>query len=452
MCKHALEKLRATVDQRTVWHFRMTQPSPAPVQELGHGDHNAHLLAAWKRESPYPYYWTRSALTETPYRVEDFVRDVWEKLTAVLAKHPKLQGHRWDYSRPAQYYLAFETVERAVRGTLHRQAPLQDTVQALRHDLLCRVNAGCLLTSSPLSKLWGQGQQVFSDDREHEFWVDRQIGTSRHDQNLFLATAGGNLQREDDVKELEALLKEAVPYLCSLETGAGKVIVLERELRKSLWELVSGKKSFTDEMREKAVSVVMDAWATSDGASLQLVSAVEQEIEREAFLANRTAHWAETDKKGIGEVMKTKYKTHPFGTREERLATLLELEWKDTAGVERARINFVEGKARDTIQHALGSILTLDSLTADQRVLLKRRLVALELQILMACGVYADKQKPMDEREAAAHDLQYLQGVLKKVGQLMPLPWDEFPHFAYASLALYCQGQDATPRGLQGML
>jgi hypothetical protein len=430
----------------------MNQPAPTPVTELNHGDHNAHLLAAWKRESPYPYYWTRSTLTETPYRVEDFVREVWEKLTAVLAKHPALKGHRWDYSRPAQYYLAFETIDRAVRGTLHRQAPLEDTAQSLRHDLLCRVNAGCLLTSSPLSKLWGQGQKVLSDDKEHEFWVDRQIGTSRHDQQLFVTAAGGSLRREHDIADILALLKEAVPHLCSLETGDGKIVVLERELRKKLWELVSGKDCFTDEMRYKAVDIVMDAWSASDGVSLKDISVVEQEIERETFLASRTAHWAETDKKGIGEIMKAKYKTHPFGTREERLATLLELEWKDTAGVERARINFVEGKARDTIQHALGSILTLDSLTADQRLLLKRRLVALELQILMACGVYASKEKPMDEREAAARDLQYLQGVLKKVGQLMPLPWDEFPHFAYASLALYCQGQDATPRGLQGML
>jgi hypothetical protein len=82
---------------------------------------------------------------------------------------------------------------------------------------------------------------VLSDDKEHEFWVDRQIGTSRHDQQLFVTAAGGSLRREHDIADILALLKEAVPHLCSLETGDGKIVVLERELRKKLWELKSAK-------------------------------------------------------------------------------------------------------------------------------------------------------------------------------------------------------------------
>ncbi len=428
-------------------------PSHPPVRELGHADHNAHLLAAWKRESPYPYYWTQPALAETPYAVDDFARDTWERLTAVLRQRPALKSHRWDYERAAQYYLAWETLERAVRGTLHRQAPLEDTARAVRSDLIGRVNVGSLLTATPISKLWGKGRQVFSDDRQHEFWVDTQIGTSRYDRELFLAAAGGNLHNESDTKAMEALLREAVPYLCSLDTGNGKVIVLESQMRQKLWALVSGKSAFSAETRQAVVGTVMDAWAekTGDG-DMTAMGDLETRLTRELFLADRTAHWADADKKTIGEEMKHKHKTHPFGTRDERLEKLLELEWADTEGTPRTKVRLVDGEAKEAIRHAMGPLLELGTLNADQQRMLEQRLAVLQWHIMRAAGEYSDATKPRDEREAAALDLQYLQGVLKKVGQLMPLPWDKYPQIAYASLALYSQGEDATPRGLQGML
>lgn len=431
----------------------MPTEAPPPVQELGHADHNAHLLAAWKRESPYPYYWTQPAQKETPYAVDDFVRDTWARLTAVLQKRPALKSQRWDIQRAAQYYLAYETVERSVRGTLHRQAPLEDTARALRSDLVGRVNAGCLLTATPISKLWGKGQQVFSDDRQHEFWVDRQIGTSRYDRELFLAAAGGNLQMESDTKAMEALLREAVPYLCSLDTGNGKVIVLEHEMRQKLWALVSGKSAFTTESRQAVVGAVMDAWSDKSGdGDMAAMDELEASLTRELFLTGRKAHWADADKKTLGEEMKKKHKTHPFGTRDERLEKLLDLEWADTEGTPRTKVRLVDGEAKHAIEHAMGPLLKLETLNADQRRTLEQRLMVLQWHIMRAAEWYGDPTKPQDEREAAARDLQYLQGVLKQIGKLMPLPWDEYPQIAYASLALYSQGEDATPRGLQGML
>ncbi|HRH93612.1 MAG TPA: hypothetical protein PKV72_03725 [Candidatus Peribacteria bacterium] len=430
----------------------MPTEAPPPVQELGHADHNAHLLAAWKRESPYPYYWTRSALTETPYAVDDFVRDTWQRLTAVLQKRPALKGHRWDFERAAQYYLAYETVERSVRGTLHRQAPLEDTARALRSDLVGRVNAGSLLTATPISKLWGKGQQVFSDDRQHEFWVDRQIATSRYDKDLFLAAAGGNLQSESDTKAMQELLLEAVPQLCTLNTGDGKIIVLESAMRQKLWALVAGKSAFSQETRQAVVSAVMDSWSEKGDGDMGLMSGLEERLTRELFLTDRNAHWAEADKKTIGEEMKKKHNTHPFGTREERLEKLLALEWADTAGTPRTAVRLIDGTPQEAVQHSMGPLLKLNSLEPGQKALLRERLSVLQWHIMLAAQRYSDNALPQDERQSAGRDLQYLQGVLKKVGELMPLPWDEYPQIAYASLALYSQGEDATPRGLQGML
>lgn len=430
----------------------MPPEAPPPVKELGHEDYDSHLLAAWKRESPYPYYWTRSTLTETPYAVEDFVRDTWERLTAVLQKQPGLKGQRWDIARAAQYYMAFETVDRSVRGTLHRQAPLEDTARALRSDLIGRVNAGALLTATPISKLWGKGQQIFSEDRQQEYWEDRQIGTSRYDRELLLAAAGGNPRNDSDTAAMQALLLEAVPQLCTLETGNGSIVVQEAALRKKLWALISGKSSFTPNMRQEVVSHVMDAWGEKGDAELTAMTALEKCMTRDHFLRERNAHWKDADKKAIGEHMKTAYRTHPFGTREERLEKLLELEWANKAGVAHTPVRLIDGKAREAIEHTIGPLLQLETLDEKQAGLLRGRLTVLQWHIMRAAGYYSDVSASHDTRQEAALDLQYLQGVLKKVGQLMPLPWDEYPQIAYASLALYSQGEDATPRQFLGLL